>query len=126
MYATVRRYEGIDKERADEITMKVGDSLLPALRKLPGFGGYYLIDAGEDVLTSIGVFEDAGQAHESTRMAARWVREQKLESALPNTPKITAGPVLAHQASRAAVTKGVPAPAEAPRTSLARRAQVGN
>jgi len=126
MYATVRRYEGIDKERSDEITMKVGDSLLPALSKLPGFAGYYLIDAGEDVLTSIGVFEDAGQAHESTRMAARWVREQKLESALPNTPKITAGPLLAHQARRAAVTKGVPAPAEAPRTSLARRAQVGN
>jgi hypothetical protein len=125
MYATVRRYEGIDKERSDEITMKVGDSLLPALSKLPGFAGYYLIDAGEDVLTSIGVFEDAGQAHESTRMAARWVREQKLESALPNTPKITAGPVLAHQARRAAV-KGVPAPVEAPRTSLARRAQVGN
>jgi hypothetical protein len=47
MYATVRRYEGIDKERADEITMKVGDSLLPALSKLPGFAGYYLIDAGE-------------------------------------------------------------------------------
>jgi hypothetical protein len=126
MHATVRRYEGIDKERSQEITMKVGDSLLPALSKLPGFAGYYLIDAGEDVFTSIGVFEDAGQAHESTRMAARWVREQKLESALPNTPKITAGPVLAHQARRAAVTKGVPTPAEAPRTSLARRAQVGN
>ena len=102
MYATVRRYEGIDKERSDEITMKVGDSLLPALSKLPGFAGYYLIDAGEDVLTSIGVFEDAGQAHESTRIAARWVREQKLESALPNTPKITAGPVLAHQFDGAA------------------------
>jgi hypothetical protein len=126
MYATVRCYEGIDKERSQEITMKAGDSLLPALSKLPGFAGYYLIDAGEDVLTSIGVFEDAGQAHESTRMAARWVREQKLESALPNTPKITAGPVLAHQTRRGAVTKGVRALAEAPRTSLARRAQVGN
>jgi hypothetical protein len=108
MYATVRRYEGIDKVRSEEITRKVGDSLLPALTKLPGFGGYYLIDAGGGVMTSISVFEDAGQAHESTRVAARWVREQKLESALPNTPKITAGPVIAHQ-SRGAVTNGVPA-----------------
>jgi hypothetical protein len=97
MYATVRRYEGIDTVRSEEITTKVGGSLLPAVSKLPGFAGYYLIDAGEGVLTSIGLFEDASQAHESTRMAARWVREQQLESALPNTPKITAGPVLAHQ-----------------------------
>jgi hypothetical protein len=102
MYATVRRYEGIDTLRSEEITTKVGGSLLPAVSKLPGFAGYYLIDAGEGVLTSIGLFEDAGQAHESTRMAARWVREQKLESALPNTPKITAGPVLAHQLHGAA------------------------
>jgi hypothetical protein len=37
------------------------------------------------------------------------VREQKLESALPNTPKITAGPVIVHQSRDAAVTNGVPA-----------------
>jgi hypothetical protein len=60
MYATVRSYEGIDTVRSEEITRKVGGSLLPAVSKLPGFAGYYLIDAGEGVLTSIGLFEDAG------------------------------------------------------------------
>jgi hypothetical protein len=109
MYATVRRYEGIDKMRADEVTRKAGESLLPSLSKLPGFGGYYLIDAGEGVFTSLGLFETAKEAHESTRIAARWVREQKLESALPNTPKITAGPVIAHGRVAGAVTNGVPA-----------------
>ena len=109
MYATVRRYEGIDKVRSEEITRKVGESLLPSLRELPGFGGYYLIDAGEGVLTSVGLFDTSAQAHESTRLAARWVREQKLEEALPNTPKITAGPVIAREASGAAVTNGVAA-----------------
>jgi hypothetical protein len=107
MYATVRRYEGIDKVRSEEITRKVGDGLLPRLRELPGFGGYYLIDAGGGVLTSVGLFETSAQAHESTRLAARWVREQKLEDALPNTPKITAGPVIACEASGAALTNGV-------------------
>ena len=87
MYATVRRYEGIDKVRSEEVTRKVGDSLLPRLRELPGFGGYYLIDAGGGVLTSVGLFESSAQAHESTRLAAQWVREQKLEDALPNTPE---------------------------------------
>ncbi len=107
MYATVRRYEGIDKVRSEEITRKVGDSLLPALSKLPGFGGYYLIDAGEGVFTSIGLFEDAREAHESTLIAATWVREQKLESALPNAPKITDGPVVAHASRSEAITNTV-------------------
>jgi hypothetical protein len=109
MYATVRRYEGIDKVRSEEVTRKVGDSLLPGLRELPGFGGYYLIDAGGGVLTSVGLFESSAQAHESTRLAARWVREQKLEDALPNTPKITAGPVVACEPSSGAVTNEVAA-----------------
>jgi len=91
------------------VTRKVGDSLLPRLRELPGFGGYYLIDAGGGVLTSVGLFESAAQAHESTRLAARWVREQKLEDALPNTPKITAGPVIACESSSPAVTNRVAA-----------------
>jgi hypothetical protein len=109
MYATVRRYEGIDKVRSEEVTRKVADSLVPRLRELPGFGGYYLIDAGEGVLTSVGLFETSAQAHESTRLAARWVREQKLEDALPNTPKITAGPLIACEGGPAAVTNGVAA-----------------
>src|ERR1700741_276586 len=63
MYATVRRYEGIDKVRSEEITRKVTDSLLPSISKLPGFSGYFLIDAGEGVLTSVGRFDRAAKAH---------------------------------------------------------------
>src|SRR2546421_11229676 len=109
MYATVRRYEGIDKVRSEEVTRRVGDSLLPRLRELPGFGGYYLIDAGGGGLASVGLFERSAQAHESTRLAAQWGREQKLEDALPNTPKITAGPGVACGASSAAMTNGAAA-----------------
>jgi hypothetical protein len=101
MYATVRRYEGIDKARTDEITKKVGEGLMPRLSKLPGFNGYFLVEAGEGVMTSIGFFENSAQAHESTRVAATWVREENLESALPNTPKITAGDVIAHETNGA-------------------------
>jgi hypothetical protein len=41
MYATVRRYEGIDASHKDELTKKVGESLAPRLSKLPGFSGYF-------------------------------------------------------------------------------------
>jgi hypothetical protein len=97
MYATVRRYEGIDKDRLDEVTKKFGESLAPRMSKLPGFDGYFLIEAGEGVMTSINLFETSDQAHESTRVAATWIREENLETAVPNAPKITAGEVVVHE-----------------------------
>ena len=97
MYATVRRYEGVDQSRTDELTKKVDQSLLPRLSKLPGFEGYYLIEAGNGVISSIGLFDTSAQADESTRIAATWVREEKLETALPNEPKITDGEVILHK-----------------------------
>jgi hypothetical protein len=97
MHATVRRYEGVDQSRTDELTKKVDETLLPSLSKLPGFEGYYLIEAGNGVMSSIGFFDTSAQADESTRVAASWVREEKLETALPNPPKITDGEVIAHK-----------------------------
>jgi hypothetical protein len=61
---------------------------------LPGFSGYSLIDAGNGVMCSIGFFDTAAHADESTRLAFEWVREQKLETALPNPPRITSGEVV--------------------------------
>ena len=69
----------------------------PRLSELPGFRGYYLIDAGDGVMTSVGFFDTSAQADESTRVAASWLREQKLETALPNAPKITSGEVVVHK-----------------------------
>jgi hypothetical protein len=97
MHATVKRYEGVDQSRTDELTEKVDETLLPRLSKLPGFEGYYLIEAGNGVMSSIGLFETSAQADESTRVAANWVREEKLETALPNPPKITDGEVIVHK-----------------------------
>ena len=97
MYATMKRYEGVDKSRTDELTKRVGVSLLPRLSKLPGFSGYYLIEAGNGVMSSIGFFDSSAHADESTRVAAAWVRDEKLETALPNPPKITDGEVIVHE-----------------------------
>jgi hypothetical protein len=97
MYATVTRYEGVDESRTEELTKKVDQSLLPRLSKLPGFERYYLIEAGNGVMSSIGLFDTSAQADESTRIAATWVREEKLETALPNEPKITDGEVIVHK-----------------------------
>ena len=40
MHATIRQYEGVDQNRTVELTTKVNETLVPKLRKLPGFAGY--------------------------------------------------------------------------------------
>ena len=103
MHATVRRYEGVDASRTDELTKKVNETLIPRLSKLPGFDGYFLIEAGNGVMTSVDLFDTSAHADESTRLASSWVRDEKLESALPNSPKITVGEVIARSKTSGAV-----------------------
>jgi hypothetical protein len=99
MHATVRRYDGVDETRRDELTKKVNEALIPRLSKLPGFSGYYLVEAERGVMTSISLFDSQEHADESTRLAASWIRDEKLESALPNPPKITFGRVIAQKSN---------------------------
>ena len=94
MHAIVRRYEGIDTKRTDELTRKVGESLTPRLKKLEGFGGYFLIEADNGVMSSVNFYDTSAQAEESTRVVAQWLRDEKLESLVPNPPKITGGKVI--------------------------------
>ena len=101
MFATVRRYEGIDASHKDELTKMVGESLAPRLSKLPGFSNYFLIDTGNGVVSSIGLFETSIQANESTRIASEWVREEKLERILKNPPTVTDGEVIVHKTNGA-------------------------
>ena len=96
MHATIRRYEGVDMTRTNEVTGKVNEKLVPELRKLPGFAGYYLIEAGNGVLSSLNLFETADQAEESSKIVAKWITDENFSSAIPNAPKITTGKVVAH------------------------------
>ena len=96
MHAIIRRYDGVDQNRSAELTRKVSETLVPKLSKLPGFKGYYLIDAGDGVFSSLGLFETPEQGMESTKLVTTWLREQKLDTILPNEPKITSGRVVAN------------------------------
>ena len=74
----------------------VDEKLIPNLKELPGFSGYYLIEAGNGVMTSLSLFDTSDQADKSSRIASTWVQTEKLENVLPNPPKITFGEVVAH------------------------------
>jgi hypothetical protein len=97
MHAIMRRYEGIDAKRTDELTRKVGESLTPRLKKLDGYNGYFLIEAENGVMSSVNFFDTSAHADESTRVVAEWLREEKLDTVLPNPPKITGGKVIVEE-----------------------------
>jgi hypothetical protein len=102
MHATIRRYDGVDQNRITELTGKVNETLVPKLRTLPGFKGYYLIEAGNGVFSSLGLFETPEQGQESTRVVTNWIHDEKFETLMPNEPKITSGKVIA-QSNKLAV-----------------------
>ena len=103
MYATIRSYHGVDQKRTAELTTKVNQTLVPKLSELPGFAGYYLVDAGNGTFTSVGLFETREQGDESTKFVTRWIRDEKLDALMPNEPKITSGKVIARSSEHAAI-----------------------
>ena len=96
MHATIRRYEGVDTTRMNEVVGKAKETLVPQLRELPGFSGYYLIEADNGVLSSFGLFETSEQDDESKKVVTKWISDENFNTVIPNAPKITSGKVVAH------------------------------
>jgi hypothetical protein len=96
MHATIRRFEGVDMTRMNEVTGKVNETLIPQLRELPGFTGYFLIEADNGIQSSLSLFETREQADESTKVVTKWISDENFNKAIPNPPKITSGKVVAH------------------------------
>jgi hypothetical protein len=102
MHATISRYDGVDTTRMNELVSKVNQTFVPQVRELPGFAGYFLIEADDGILSSLSLFEMPEQADRSTKLVKNWISDENLGRTLPNAPKITSGEVVAH-------SKGVPA-----------------
>jgi hypothetical protein len=96
MHATIRRFEGVDMTRMNEVVGKVNETLIPQLRELPGFTGYFLIEADNGIQSSLSLFETREQADESTKVVTKWISDENFNKAIPNPPKITSGKVVAH------------------------------
>ena len=95
MHATIRRYEGVDTTRMNEVVGKVNETFIPQLRELPGFTGYFLLEADKGVVSSLSLFETREQADESTKVVTKWISDENFSRAIPNPPKITSGKVVA-------------------------------
>jgi hypothetical protein len=103
MHAVIRRYEGVDESRIDELRDSLRDRFLPRVREISGLEAYYFVNAGTGTIATIGIFESPEAAEESTQLARDFIRDEGLSDLLPNPPEITSGDVLG-QTSRSAMS----------------------
>ena len=90
-FVSIRLYDGLDPNDADELYRLTAEGLLDILRQSDGFIGYYWLHSGENVL-AISLFATEAQASASNDVARDYVAEH-LAGLVPNPPLIVAGPV---------------------------------
>ena len=78
MFASIRKYN-VRRGSAEELARRVREGFVPMMRQIQGFGAYYPLDGGPDVLITISIFDSADEAFASNEKAADWVRNNVLE-----------------------------------------------
>ncbi|HXF96002.1 MAG TPA: hypothetical protein VNI61_07845, partial [Gemmatimonadales bacterium] len=92
MHVVLRRYR--IRYGAMELTPRYArETLLPRLRQVPGFSAYYLVNAGDGLVASLGLFETAEGAATGDQLVAEWFRNDwPAFRAVP--PELTSGEVM--------------------------------
>ncbi len=90
-YGVIRRYQ-VDPKNIDKIVTSAKAGFLPIVTKLPGFASYSMLDAGKGTLVTISGFTTSSASSESTKAAAKYVKEH-LAALMPKAPEVTAGEV---------------------------------
>jgi len=93
MHAVIRRYR-VRLGTVAQAVRYAEKQFVPLVRRIPGFVGCYLMDAGNDVLTSIGLFHTQEGAEAAISLQRDWFRDE-WSSFRPLPPEIVAGAVLA-------------------------------
>ncbi len=97
LYGSIRRYR-VRSGSVNEIIESVQTGLVPLLERVPGFAGYYVINAESNRATSFTVGESREALDEMNKVALQWVREHLPERL--GEPEVIAGPLpvaLVHQ-----------------------------
>ena len=93
MHAVIRRYR-VRLGTVAQAVRYAEKQFVPLVRRIPGFVGCYLMDAGNDVLTSIGLFHTQEGAEAAISLQRDWFRDE-CSSFRPLPPEVVAGAVLA-------------------------------
>ena len=94
MHGVIRRYDGGDKSRMDELAEAVRDRFIPRAREISGLDAYYYLQTGADTIATVSICETAEAAAQSTQAARDFIQEEGFSDALPNPPEITEGEIV--------------------------------
>ena len=90
MFASIRRYSGVDSRMWDQIQQHRA-SLEAAFRQVSGFRSWYLVRTSEG-LTTVTLCDDRAGAEASVQTAAKWVRENMADM-ISGPPEVSNGEV---------------------------------
>lgn len=93
MYACIRRYPS-EPDSAAILNFVRNSNIAEVIAAIPGFKGYYLVDAGDGVVASVSVFESKAGADRSSAVAAEWLTANLPQSLRRGVPEITQGEVV--------------------------------
>jgi hypothetical protein len=98
MNVVIRRYK-IRLGAVELVSRHLRETLLPDLRRVPGFASYYLVNAGDGVVASVALFDTADGAKAGDRLSDEWFRvDWPAFRAVP--PAVTTGEVLLAEETR--------------------------
>ena len=95
MHASIRRYK-VDSTSVGEVFRHANEGFVPTISKMPGFVGYYGLDAGNGVFVTISLFKDQVGTKESEKVAAEWVGKN-ISHLIKTPPEITSGEIGVHK-----------------------------
>jgi quinol monooxygenase YgiN len=74
MYASTRRIK-CKPGKAQEVAQRIEEQFVPQMRTVAGFVGYYLVDVGDDEISSISIFQNQAGAEQANQMAGAWTKQ---------------------------------------------------
>jgi hypothetical protein len=75
MHASVRKYQVVEDQIA-ELSRRIEETFAPRLSGIPGFGGYYVVDATHGIVITVTLGDDAAAVERSTELATEFVRDE--------------------------------------------------
>jgi hypothetical protein len=97
MFATARRYEGV--EHPETAARLVDEIFVPLISALPGFVEYLWIDLGNGAMMSITIFKTLSEAIDANEKSRIWVKDL-LSSVLAPSVRIEAGSIVAYKGNK--------------------------
>ena len=74
LFAAIRRGK-VKPGMANEFAKRVKAGALPAMQKMDGFKGYYLVATADDTIIAVSLFDNKSVAETSTQTLMPWIKE---------------------------------------------------